>query len=1240
MCFQHPRWKSADHSASCPECGEALSFPLDKPPVSINDWPVVAAVNRGFYGAVYKVAHPRLPNRFFAFKVTPRAVYDLPAPNDKLAGGYGDRKQFDDEWELHSQLSEVEDPRVARLLDRGEEAVDFGGVVVPCYWMQMEYVEGDSLDDLVANGPESPRDVAQIAIDLLDLVAQLQQQGVNHNDLHGQNAVLVKLKPQTSRRNALHPGVVVKVFDLGSASTVDKSGGNRLGDLEWVAQHMYQLVESYESKNPSMDARDQRLCSQLRRLAELYFPGDRVRPPDPSDLQHGIRTAWLFADRPTRQPVVLDSIRQHFNATTLPSSFAKELLYDPDREWERRLISSSGPVLLSGMRGCGKTMLLRGLEWSARTHRGDNEDQSEVLARVGQDKFLGLFVSCASLLRTPRATSVDAPVARLLLAFAREAVRAVAICDLDEIGKVRTHALAPFADFIQSNVPWFEPPADKTDYVAVERALDVALQRNVTADEGAVQPQALLAFERFVELTRPLVDLWANRTIFFLLDDASTRVLPKEDVKTILTAIRQKSPLFGFKISTEDQTLLTVPFEEEANAQTAREGRDYEYFDLGREVLGNLAGRKGVEFLRGILSRRVQIVTRLPEYLGAPEEVLGQQDLATLAEALRSTGAKEPVYWGLQALAAVCAGDIGAVLQLYDDMLDRAGSGTVTQKIQHDILTEAGNKKLMGLAGRDPWLYQHAVAFSQASSRELLQGTRARQYASVYLTIDPTRMDKVFDRIVQLVDGGVYVFLGAVPRMKHLGMADEANIQFKLGFRKTYGLIYRIPLSMRDRFEPAMDDTTEWVLEPSAAGLTAIQEPDETGHEQDGEDLFIAAEEENPGELKVPSPPAAAKSGRYVLPARPRSSDLQLQMLFGGSASTEDLPDLALLYRASCRSLDLAAAPFAWQEAAVVAAAGFEDRTLGAWDALSVHLRQGPPRQVQLVTYPDRGELDGILERVEGFGGGAPVLVSTETPAHPAETVEAILSAVPVGAPLVIDTTSLTKPFIYMLVREGLRNNDRIWVLHTAARDYHPLDKELERPVALLESFDYLEGFKGLSDAVLGERGPFEPVAVGSQERDPSLPSTLVAFVALKKERLDSILHAVPFENLVTIAGIHSSGPDSLRSRAMRFLGEAMVADRGGTLQRLSTVDPQAVYSALADAHAEGSLEGMSNFEISLTGSKLQCVGVGMFAAVAQPAAVYYSRPQEHRKEHFTDGTGATRLFQLERHLRAGSAPA
>jgi len=1192
-CFLHPTQKGSALDELCPQCGLPYHFPLTDPPRELNGKLVTRALNRGFYGAVYQTVHPKT-RRSFAVKVVPVKTY---APASE--GGLG-KPSFEEEATTHLALSDS--PVIAALQDYGDELVRFGAHEIDCHWMEMEYIEGRTLADIIASAPESPREVAQIAIDLLDLIGLLQQRHRYHNDLHGENIVVVSLTEMTARRDAIHPRISVKTLDLGSAADQTKSGPERLGDVHWVAAHILDLLNAFERTHPEMEPATLRLNAQLRRVAEYYSGADRDRAPTPSDMKASVHDAYSFGERPLSHVARLASIGEHYNAQSLPPLFANELLYDPGGRWAKRL-TGAGPQLLTGMRGCGKTMLMRSLEWPARVPLRDGETPAKRLGRLRKDAFLGLFVSCAALLRGPRAAALDVPVHRLFLAYAREVVRDVQYCEAAPVGEVDYNALGAFASLISGIIPWFTKPADTGDPVSLERRLSEALQ--TPANGGRVADFApRVAFDEFARATRRITDLWEGRTLLFLLDDVSSRYLAGENVEELLSQLSLQSPEFGFKISTENQTLgLETP-----GGAPARSGRDYATFDLGAEVFAKFDGKAGVRFLEEVLDRRARITDGAPT--NPAGDILGHQDLLDLARAIREGQGKDPVYWGIEALAGVCTGDIGDILQLYESVLDRGRDAgfPIPAAIQHKAFTDYCDAKLLHLAGRDGWLYSHAVAFAEASHRELRKSIdeRLRQYGSIFVKIDPREAEELFPRVIQLIDAGVFVFTGGTPRRK-VGQRQPILL-FKLAYRKVLGLTNAIPLSKKDRFEPPGSQLREWLLEPSSDKLQVARGAPRAAHE--GEEAHSPA---GHPEVKV---------------VRQEQAKIDLSTKANRGAH-EELPEPRTLYEvATLFEGAVADSPVEWNTVHIIGAFGFEERSEGAWANL---LSDATPAGATLLRYDDPGRAEAICLRLTEQR-----IPFRESPTGSTLTVaeiDRLLAEDPNGF-IAVDTTSLTKALIYLLVWRSLLSRSQVLVLHTCAESYYPPDTQLDEVVRLFDSGQFLDAFKTLDAMVAGERGPYKTITVAEERRDPSAPSVMAAFVSLKHDRLAHLLEDVTVQEVAAIAPVHTAGPTASRSVAGRRLADHIVQVHGGKRHSAGTLDHQDAYHLLTELHDLYALRSGYNFELALSGAKMHAVAAGMLAATALPAGVYYSAPSAFDPSKFTAGTGVTRVVQLVRRQR------
>jgi hypothetical protein len=231
----------------------------------------------------------------------------------------------------------------------------------------------------------------------------------------------------------------------------------------------------------------------------------------------------------------------------------------------------------------------------------------------------------------------------------------------------------------------------------------------------------------------------------------------------------------------------------------------------------------------------------------------------------------------------------------------------------------------------------------------------------------------------------------------------------------------------------------------------------------------------------------------------------------------------------------------------------------------------------------------------------------------------------------VIDTTSLTKPLIYILISQALCTRGEVWVLHTCAAEYYPPELELAAAVELFESKKFSAAFRKLDELIAGEEGPFTPVPITAQQQDPSQPSLMAAFVSLKHDRVVKLLEQAPVEMIAAISPVHSAGPDTNRSKAARYMAEYLVQRYTGEVHTIPSLSHEKAYDVLVELHRRYSVDGGYNFEIALTGTKMHAVGAGMFASIASPSSVYYSKPTRFDPEKFTKGTGVTRLLHLKR---------
>ena len=231
-----------------------------------------------------------------------------------------------------------------------------------------------------------------------------------------------------------------------------------------------------------------------------------------------------------------------------------------------------------------------------------------------------------------------------------------------------------------------------------------------------------------------------------------------------------------------------------------------------------------------------------------PEDILGDTSLSkaaeTIAKTTKTSRKRKEIYYGISVLAQLCVGDIGDVITLYDMMIERGSTYPIPALVQTECYQILCSRRLYHLDRRDSKLRQFALSFAEASYHLLIKSKKDydekmlqydqgadcsikkptheyRQYSSLYVRITSTKQEQqleLLSKLRELVDAGVFVFTSGTPRTK----TRDTNpiLQFKLIFRKLYGISNYIGLSDRDRFELSGKQLEEWLENPQKDILT------------------------------------------------------------------------------------------------------------------------------------------------------------------------------------------------------------------------------------------------------------------------------------------------------------------------------------------------------------------------------------------------------------------------------------
>jgi serine/threonine protein kinase len=1203
-CFVCPAadFEERAESDRCATCGREYGFPLTELPAAIEQYRVIKALGRGFYAATYLAEYGRL-NQRVVLKVASKKVYEFFA------------KDFEAECKLHQEVA-LGTKHVVGITDYLESEVDFGGTRLLCHVAVLNYVEGTSLAKFISDeDAHTVAAVAQVAVDLLQLLNELRDRRVFHNDLHDANILVERLPATSLRPEALDGSVRAVAIDLGSAAPDDREDDKHLGDIPAVVKHLFDL-KSIVLQSATQEAAEYRLASVLDEIGHQLAP-DRVsqREPDYLGAIRRIRIAFQQGGSGWSVPPGLQNFDDSYNAQTLHPWYLPRLLVDPDGQWVSS-VSVRGPQVITGMRGCGKTMLLRALDVHARIMTHEQIDQGSVPVGISQDGYVGLYVSCNRLLDAlgGRAKSMHEPYARLYLAYAREACRALQ--HLREVSPmdVPHDAYLEIASATSAVVGESESIAESDSLDELERTFQVLLG---SLDRGESDHRLLanpaIAFPQLADAISRSTPIWHASQVLFLLDDVSTRLLGKGDIGELLSALMFNSPGCSFKLTTEAQTLELV-LKSPGQIESAQAGRDYEVFDLGAAVNAKLrdtkSSVKGSAFIASVLAQRAGLYGLHPS--ATPQELLGDASLESIARIIVSTTAnskeKKSAYHGLSALRAVCVGDIGDVISIYDRMLRKAGQARqvpIDARDQTEALQEYCARRLYNVSRRDGRLKDFALTFAAASHQLLMKSHaelsktgrgRLRQYSSVYVRLSADKDSAQYDQIRELVDSGVFVLEGGADTPRTKSRDRDPIQQFVLTYRKLFGLSSFIGLAERDRFELSGTDLAEWLSHPEdgvkillrnlggdsdaeidSDAIETLPKRDSAARRRASQTrLWIAPEE------SVAKFPHVSPSSPYLISASPQISEIAEPEIEGKSVEQ------------------------------LVLGLGFEERTLSSTAKLLSELSFS---KITLVKYP----IDGFSKEISTLAKqtGAKIELIDYADIAGGNIWEAS------GESVAVDATGLAKGALFRAVTTSLSSNRELLVFSTKAASYYPLDAEIEKVLKASTSQDPYALVEKLAAIWPGEAGPYDFRQLVSRSEDESRLRVLCAASAAKAERLLSLIDARDFD-YVSLSAPSAEGP---RAQLARLAAQVVAPD--GLVSSVAEGNLAAELDFIAAQFQHWFVELRFDFEIALTGSKTHAVAAAIATASLPVSRVWYVAPATFDPVRFTHGVGGRRAFQI-----------
>jgi len=529
-----------------------------------------------------------------------------------------------------------------------------------------DFVEGRNLRERIESSELTVSDIQRILEDLLVFVRDCLNLNPSsrHGDLHPGNIILSQPKMGKPR------GYEVRITDFGIGNTgavlQPKDDLMQIGD---IATLMLQSITRED-----LVSRDRVIYGELCHGAALK----KLREHSPLE-KNEIDDIIEELTRIKSPPVVDEDAARH---TRFGDYLVGEQLGSRWEEWKDLFVSgfpgyddivSCNTTVLTGTRGCGKTMVFRRLSSLLAHEVGPVDD-------MAAGSLVGIYLNMNDIAdaflydrqKPPDDNFAKRVIQFLHLSLLSEIIQVAYVAREkaeDDEKPVYDKANKWLFDFVieQINPEQLYPGPGLEMQVAnsvIENARD-RIRCSQNPDEKVMALAQNDWLKRFVPQLQKRMPWVGDKPVYFFLDDYSLPRVSCSLQKVLNSVVFQRSDCFFFKISTEAPSTL---YHEDYSGKILDCPHDYELTDLGSVTI-HLPDDDRERFLNDVFSRRLMREERFKnKTLG---EVLGKFDI-TWAELARRIRANNTVlFYGREVFVSMWSGDTRSMVRIAQNLLEQ-----------------------------------------------------------------------------------------------------------------------------------------------------------------------------------------------------------------------------------------------------------------------------------------------------------------------------------------------------------------------------------------------------------------------------------------------------------------------------------------------------------------------------------------------------------------------------------------
>ena len=642
----------------------------------------------------------------------------------------------------------------ARFIDAGVAEIALPGETNSKFIIFIEqWINGATLASFVKEHFITPQFFLCYVRWMCGALGVLAEKQYRHDDLRPENVMI-----EEPERGDIVQEEKVKIIDTGSVKSAAVPTRKLKDDYRWFAEHLLILRNKIWSHKP-ISLHAARFLKEIDPLLDRMFEEDRG-----AALWAPSRVCTEFMSAGTRvqtstfeEPVKLLNPFDYIAAEHIVSEELLVKLFADSCPWFAE-ISSPNPVLLTGPRGCGKSMAFRRMSLRALLYKSPEDIRSS--------QIVGFYISCSSDLRNRLGWIKTELAARRFrneiihyfnLLVSREIVQALGqVAEREDrqslfgFGKAEETNLH---DYLMTQIHVSEPGKRQLQGMnrmqhaleLIEQKMDEcyrAMRTGVTASD-TTDASFLAGISRLLAKS---IDYFKRRKVALLIDDFSVHRLPGPVQSILNVVLWDRQGTYISKVSAEKYGATGID-ELRATSEVTRELRE---FDCGQYYLeANYAVTRA--FANDLLAIRL----RLSEYKGTPERLIGDSEYGKggLGQALRAKshmpGRRNDQYHGMTTIADICSGDVSNLLEVFRRIFEHGRVNIdsidhVSNHIQHTAIQSVSRdlfELIKDYTPLGPEMYQAVNWFGNLSRRILQEAQLIKHGDSSYDPPQTTRIE-------------------------------------------------------------------------------------------------------------------------------------------------------------------------------------------------------------------------------------------------------------------------------------------------------------------------------------------------------------------------------------------------------------------------------------------------------------------------------------------------------------------